>query len=93
MTFAVAARLLSLQVSHSWGTALGSLVLPVRELLIEPGLVLDRWLGLEGALPESQVLLRAMLKVSGHWSLQNADGLYADNENQRCSLEDNNSIK
>ncbi|KAJ8265672.1 hypothetical protein COCON_G00147710 [Conger conger] len=55
--------MLVVKVSHSWGAALGSLVLPVRELLSEPGLVLDRWLGLEGALPESQVLLRVVLKI------------------------------
>uniref|UniRef100_A0AAY4CXY4 C2 domain-containing protein n=1 Tax=Denticeps clupeoides TaxID=299321 RepID=A0AAY4CXY4_9TELE len=47
----------------SWGQALGSAVLPVRELLLEEGLLLDRWLPLDGALPESQVLLRAELKV------------------------------
>uniref|UniRef100_A0AAY4CZH9 Extended synaptotagmin-like protein 1a n=1 Tax=Denticeps clupeoides TaxID=299321 RepID=A0AAY4CZH9_9TELE len=46
-----------------WGQALGSAVLPVRELLLEEGLLLDRWLPLDGALPESQVLLRAELKV------------------------------
>uniref|UniRef100_A0A665X8I1 Extended synaptotagmin-like protein 1a n=1 Tax=Echeneis naucrates TaxID=173247 RepID=A0A665X8I1_ECHNA len=35
-------------LSHSWGQALGSLTVPLREVLAEPGLVLDRWLGLEG---------------------------------------------
>uniref|UniRef100_A0A4W6FG66 Extended synaptotagmin 1 n=1 Tax=Lates calcarifer TaxID=8187 RepID=A0A4W6FG66_LATCA len=53
-------------VFHScrlWGQALGSLTLPLREVLAEPGLVLDRWLSLDGALPESQILLRATLKV------------------------------
>uniref|UniRef100_A0A8C4ET18 Extended synaptotagmin-like protein 1a n=1 Tax=Dicentrarchus labrax TaxID=13489 RepID=A0A8C4ET18_DICLA len=43
--------------------ALGSLTLPLREVLFEPGLVLDRWVNLDGALPESQILLRVMLKV------------------------------
>lgn len=52
-----------LQLSHSWGQALGSLTLPLREVLMEPGLVLDRWFSLEGALPESQVLMRVTLKV------------------------------
>lgn len=34
---------------------------------MEPGLVLDRWFTLDGALPESQLLLRATLKVpTGH---------------------------
>ncbi|XP_059189331.1 extended synaptotagmin-1 [Centropristis striata] len=54
---------LTVKLSHSWGQALGSFVLPIREVLIEPGLVLDRWLNLDGALPESQILLRATLKV------------------------------
>uniref|UniRef100_A0A3Q3WI43 Uncharacterized protein n=1 Tax=Mola mola TaxID=94237 RepID=A0A3Q3WI43_MOLML len=49
---------LTVKLSHSWGQALGSLTLPLREVLAEPGLVLDRWLNLDGALPESQILLR-----------------------------------
>lgn len=52
-----------MQLSHSWGQALGSFKLPLREVLFEPGLVLDRWLNLDAALPESQILLRATLKV------------------------------
>lgn len=43
---------------------MGSLVLPVRELLSKPQLVLDQWMPLDGALPESEILLRAELKVS-----------------------------
>lgn len=43
---------------------MGSLVLPVKNLLAEPQLVTDQWFHLDGALPESQVLLRAELKVS-----------------------------
>uniref|UniRef100_UPI0037E92764 extended synaptotagmin-1 n=1 Tax=Semicossyphus pulcher TaxID=241346 RepID=UPI0037E92764 len=54
---------LTLKLSHSWGQALGSLTLPLREVLVEPGLVLDRWLNLDGALPESQILLRVTLKI------------------------------
>ncbi|XP_028266222.1 extended synaptotagmin-1 [Parambassis ranga] len=54
---------LTIKLSHSWGQALGSLTLPLREVLVEPGLVLDRWLSLDGALPESQILLRATLKI------------------------------
>lgn len=42
---------------------MGSLVLPVRLLLVEPQLVLDQWFHLDGALAESQILLRAELKV------------------------------
>uniref|UniRef100_A0A8C9RAY5 Extended synaptotagmin 1 n=1 Tax=Scleropages formosus TaxID=113540 RepID=A0A8C9RAY5_SCLFO len=53
-----------LQLSHNWGMALGNLVLPVKALLAEPGLELDCWLTLDGALPESEVLLKATLKVS-----------------------------
>uniref|UniRef100_A0A672LAP2 Extended synaptotagmin 1 n=1 Tax=Sinocyclocheilus grahami TaxID=75366 RepID=A0A672LAP2_SINGR len=51
-------------------TALGSLVLPVRELLDEKDLVLDRWFSLDGAMPESQILLRAELKVRNHTHIQ-----------------------
>uniref|UniRef100_A0A8C9TYH3 Extended synaptotagmin 1 n=1 Tax=Scleropages formosus TaxID=113540 RepID=A0A8C9TYH3_SCLFO len=51
-------------LSHNWGMALGNLVLPVKALLAEPGLELDCWLTLDGALPESEVLLKATLKVS-----------------------------
>ncbi|XP_073679278.1 extended synaptotagmin-1 [Garra rufa] len=54
---------LIVKLSHSWGQALGSLVLPVRELLDEKDLVLDRWFSLDGAIPESQILLRAELKL------------------------------
>ncbi|XP_049921159.1 extended synaptotagmin-1 [Epinephelus moara] len=54
---------LTVKLSHSWGQALGSYTLPLREVLLEPDLVLDRWLNLDGALPESQILLRATLKV------------------------------
>uniref|UniRef100_A0A8C1EVK7 Extended synaptotagmin-like protein 1a n=1 Tax=Cyprinus carpio carpio TaxID=630221 RepID=A0A8C1EVK7_CYPCA len=50
--------------------ALGSLVLPVRELLGEKDLVLDRWFSLDGAMPESQILLRAELKVRNHTHIQ-----------------------
>lgn len=42
---------------------MGSVVVPVRELLSEPQLVLDQWMPLDGALPESEILLRAELKV------------------------------
>ncbi|XP_053706519.1 extended synaptotagmin-1 isoform X2 [Synchiropus splendidus] len=54
---------LTVKLSHSWAQALGSLALPLREVMTEAGLVLDRWLPLEGALPESQILLRATLKI------------------------------
>uniref|UniRef100_A0A7N8Y0H1 Extended synaptotagmin-like protein 1b n=1 Tax=Mastacembelus armatus TaxID=205130 RepID=A0A7N8Y0H1_9TELE len=48
--------------SHCWTLPIGSLVVPIRELLSEPELVLDQWFHLDGASPESQVLLRAELK-------------------------------
>ncbi|XP_017270706.1 extended synaptotagmin-1 [Kryptolebias marmoratus] len=54
---------LTVKLSHSWGQALGSLTVPLREVLAEPDLVLDRWLSLDGALPESQILLRVTLKI------------------------------
>uniref|UniRef100_A0A3B3WIR7 Extended synaptotagmin-like protein 1a n=1 Tax=Poecilia mexicana TaxID=48701 RepID=A0A3B3WIR7_9TELE len=49
---------LTVKLSHSWGQTLGSLTVLLREVLSEPGLVLDQWFNLDGALPESQILLR-----------------------------------
>uniref|UniRef100_A0AAR2JI63 Extended synaptotagmin-like protein 1a n=1 Tax=Pygocentrus nattereri TaxID=42514 RepID=A0AAR2JI63_PYGNA len=57
--------IVSVKLSHGWGQPLGAVVLPVREILAEQDLVLDRWLTLDGALPESQILIRAELKVTG----------------------------
>ncbi|XP_077582272.1 extended synaptotagmin-1 [Stigmatopora nigra] len=54
---------LTVKLSHSWGQTLGSLTLTLREVMAEPNLVVDRWLALDGALPESQILLRATLKI------------------------------
>lgn len=42
---------------------MGSLVVPARQLLSKPQLVLDEWMPLDGALPDSEILLRAELKV------------------------------
>uniref|UniRef100_A0A3P8NXL5 Extended synaptotagmin-like protein 1a n=1 Tax=Astatotilapia calliptera TaxID=8154 RepID=A0A3P8NXL5_ASTCA len=56
-------EILTVKLSHSWGQALGSLTLPLKEVLAETDLVLDRWLNLDGALPESQILLMVILKV------------------------------
>lgn len=56
-------EILSVKLSHSWGQALGSISLSLKEVLGMPGTVLDRWLSLEGVLPESQILLRASLKI------------------------------
>ncbi|KAM4613572.1 extended synaptotagmin-1 [Polymixia lowei] len=55
--------ILVVKLSHSWALPIGSLVVPVRELLSESQLVLDQWLHLDGASPESQVLVRAELKM------------------------------
>uniref|UniRef100_A0A7N8WXV8 Extended synaptotagmin-like protein 1b n=1 Tax=Mastacembelus armatus TaxID=205130 RepID=A0A7N8WXV8_9TELE len=49
--------------SHCWTLPIGSLVVPIRELLSEPELVLDQWFHLDGASPESQVLLRGLLRM------------------------------
>uniref|UniRef100_A0A673C0V3 Extended synaptotagmin-like protein 1b n=1 Tax=Sphaeramia orbicularis TaxID=375764 RepID=A0A673C0V3_9TELE len=57
-----AKEMLIVKVS-AWDQPMGSVVVPVRELLSEPQLVLDRWLNLDGGLPESEILLRAELKV------------------------------
>ncbi|XP_020344414.1 extended synaptotagmin-1 [Oncorhynchus kisutch] len=56
-------ELLIVKLSHSWTLPIGSLVVPIRELLSEPDLVLDQWLSLDGASPDSQILLRAELKL------------------------------
>ncbi|XP_051913933.1 extended synaptotagmin-1 [Hippocampus zosterae] len=56
-------EMLTVKLSHSWGQALGSLTLALKEVMAEPNLVLDRWLALDGALPESQILLRVTLKI------------------------------
>ncbi|KAK6319306.1 hypothetical protein J4Q44_G00105170 [Coregonus suidteri] len=56
-------EILIVKLSHSWTLPIGSLVVPIRELLSEPDLVLDQWLSLDGASPDSQILLRAELKV------------------------------
>lgn len=66
-------EILTVRLSHSWGQPLGAVVLPVKDLLKEPGLVLDRWLPLDGALPESEILLRAELKLL-HSKLVEGDG-------------------
>ncbi|XP_026162943.1 extended synaptotagmin-1-like [Mastacembelus armatus] len=55
--------ILVVKFSHCWTLPIGSLVVPIRELLSEPELVLDQWFHLDGASPESQVLLRAELKM------------------------------
>uniref|UniRef100_A0A669E2W4 Extended synaptotagmin-like protein 1b n=1 Tax=Oreochromis niloticus TaxID=8128 RepID=A0A669E2W4_ORENI len=55
--------ILLVKLSHSWTLPMGSVVIPIRELLSEPQLVLDQWFHLDGASPESQILLRAELKV------------------------------
>ncbi|KAM6927192.1 uncharacterized protein FYW49_003387 [Xenentodon cancila] len=56
-------EMLIMKLSSAWDQPVGSLVVPVRALLSEPELVLDQWMHLDGALPESEILLRAELKV------------------------------
>lgn len=58
-------RVPALQLSSGWDQPMGSVVVPVRSLLAEPQLTLDQWLPLDGALSQSQILLRAELKVGG----------------------------
>ncbi|XP_051516251.1 extended synaptotagmin-1-like isoform X1 [Myxocyprinus asiaticus] len=65
---------LIVKLSHSWGQALGALVFPVRELLVEKDLLLDRWFSLDGAMPESQILLRAEVKLLDCKLAQCSDG-------------------
>ncbi|XP_066527383.1 extended synaptotagmin-1 [Hoplias malabaricus] len=67
-------EILTIRVSHSWGQPLGTVVFPVKELLAEQDLVLDRWLTLDGALPESEILIRAELKLLDSKLIQSADG-------------------
>ncbi|KAL7859381.1 hypothetical protein SRHO_G00145280 [Serrasalmus rhombeus] len=66
--------IVSVKLSHGWGQPLGAVVLPVREILAEQALVLDRWLTLDGALPESQILIRAELKLLDSKLAQCASG-------------------
>uniref|UniRef100_A0A673GRN2 Zinc finger CCCH domain-containing protein 10-like n=1 Tax=Sinocyclocheilus rhinocerous TaxID=307959 RepID=A0A673GRN2_9TELE len=54
---------LVMKLSHNWDFSLGSVVIPIKELLSEADLMLDQWLDLDGASPQSQILLRAQLKV------------------------------
>ncbi|GAA6088070.1 extended synaptotagmin-1, partial [Tachysurus ichikawai] len=54
---------LILKLSHCWDFPLGSVVIPVGDLLSQPNLLLDQWLNLDGASPQSQILLRAQLKI------------------------------
>ncbi|XP_027002943.2 extended synaptotagmin-1 [Tachysurus fulvidraco] len=54
---------LILKLTHCWDFPLGSVVIPVRDLLSQSNLLLDQWLNLDGASPQSQILLRAQLKI------------------------------
>uniref|UniRef100_A0A4W4DZG3 Extended synaptotagmin-like protein 1b n=1 Tax=Electrophorus electricus TaxID=8005 RepID=A0A4W4DZG3_ELEEL len=54
---------LMVKLSHCWDFSLGYVVIPMKELLSQPDLLLDQWLSLDGASPQSQILLRAQLKV------------------------------
>ncbi|XP_014117818.1 PREDICTED: extended synaptotagmin-1 [Pseudopodoces humilis] len=54
---------LELQVKDEGGQALGSLSLPLAELLAREGLAMDGWVPLAGGGPGAQLLLRAQLGV------------------------------
>uniref|UniRef100_A0A671SQU8 Extended synaptotagmin-1-like n=1 Tax=Sinocyclocheilus anshuiensis TaxID=1608454 RepID=A0A671SQU8_9TELE len=54
---------LVVKLSHNWDFSLGSVVIPIKELLSEADLMLDQWLDLDGASPQSQILLKAQLKI------------------------------
>ncbi|NWR39836.1 ESYT1 protein, partial [Tachuris rubrigastra] len=56
---------LQLQVKEEGGQTLGSLSLPLLQLLASEGLALDGWFPLAGGSPGTQILLRAQLGVSG----------------------------
>ncbi|XP_050969517.1 extended synaptotagmin-1 isoform X2 [Labeo rohita] len=55
--------MLVIKLSSAWDQPMGSLVLPIKELLSKPDLLMDQWLNLDGASPKSQILLRAQLKI------------------------------
>uniref|UniRef100_A0AAX7T3C1 Extended synaptotagmin-like protein 1b n=1 Tax=Astatotilapia calliptera TaxID=8154 RepID=A0AAX7T3C1_ASTCA len=55
--------MLVVKVRYLSTSPMGSLVIPVKNLLAEPQLVQDQWFHLDGASPESQILLRAELKI------------------------------
>uniref|UniRef100_A0A8V5GSF3 Uncharacterized protein n=1 Tax=Melopsittacus undulatus TaxID=13146 RepID=A0A8V5GSF3_MELUD len=57
------AESLELQVKDEGGQPLGALSLPLPQLLASEGLSLDAWFPLAGGGPNSQVLLRAQLRV------------------------------
>lgn len=58
------------QLSSGWDQPVGSLVVTVKELLAKPQLIMDQWFHLDGASPDSQLLLRAELKVMTHETLR-----------------------
>ncbi|NWI54748.1 ESYT1 protein, partial [Calyptomena viridis] len=56
-------ELLELQVKEEGGQPLGTLSLPLHQLLASEGLALDGWFPLAGGAPGTQILLRAQLGV------------------------------
>ncbi|KAM9813857.1 extended synaptotagmin-1-like [Neosynchiropus ocellatus] len=56
-------QMLIVKLSSGWDQPMGSLVVSLRDVLREPGLAQDQWFDLDGASPESQILLRAELKI------------------------------
>uniref|UniRef100_A0A1A7WEX9 Extended synaptotagmin-like protein 1b n=1 Tax=Iconisemion striatum TaxID=60296 RepID=A0A1A7WEX9_9TELE len=56
-------QMLVVKLSSGWEQPMGSLVVTIKELFAQPQLVLDQWFHLDGAIPDSQILLRAELKI------------------------------
>ncbi|XP_062852804.1 extended synaptotagmin-1 [Trichomycterus rosablanca] len=72
-----------IKVLSGWDQPLGSFVLPVRDLLSQPEMLLDQWQNLDGALPESQILLRAQLKILA----SNVDGKQVEKPTEKKPVE------
>uniref|UniRef100_A0A8C2CL28 Extended synaptotagmin-like protein 1a n=1 Tax=Cyprinus carpio TaxID=7962 RepID=A0A8C2CL28_CYPCA len=63
-------KVVNRSTSPQWDEYMLILRSELMELLGEKDLVLDRWFSLDGAMPESQILLRAELKVRNHTHIQ-----------------------
>ncbi|XP_039603214.1 extended synaptotagmin-1 isoform X2 [Polypterus senegalus] len=62
--------LLLIKLKHDWSLSIGSLVISLKDLLTKPDLTLDKWLPLDGAGTDSQILLRATLRILKSTALQ-----------------------
>ncbi|XP_034724939.1 extended synaptotagmin-1 isoform X2 [Etheostoma cragini] len=86
-------EILIIKLSSEWDQPLGSLVVPLRELLSEPQLVLDQWMPLDGALPESEILLRAELKVLSSRMTEAPQLSVADSKKEEMVISTNQAFK